>query len=151
MTAGTKRRSMLKPVVRWSTESSRDSRLAVRDSSPDSFCGLCALVEPRTANCEPRESDINLLVLSEDAAQRVGDLAEGCSCFHRADHQRDQIRRVARGRCQPVQRRLPLASVARRSNSPDSLDLAALDLWINPKHVNVRRLLGDETIDADHH
>src|SRR5262245_16758459 len=70
ITAGTNRPRTSKPVVRFATESSRDSRFAVRDSPRESVRGSEEFSEPRTANCEPRDSDINLLVLAQHATQR---------------------------------------------------------------------------------
>src|SRR3954471_21606921 len=98
MTAGTKRRLMSKPVVRCSTNSSGcwllasgcwppAARCSVRDEPVDSGEAR----KPPGASRQKPELDINLLVLSEDAAQRVGDLSEGRSCFDGGDHERNQI------------------------------------------------------------
>src|SRR3982751_2686890 len=112
MTAGTKRLLISKPVVKCSTERSRDPGTGIRDPAVPASVG-CAIGSRTTdpGSRLDRTSDINLLVLSEHATQRIGDFAEGRSCFYGADHERNQIRCVARGDGQSVQRDLPLASV----------------------------------------
>src|SRR6187399_2573800 len=86
ITAGTNRPPNSKPVVRWLTERSRDSGLGARDSRSVPVPTLALAPSPearvtppesRAPNPEPRELDIDFLVLAEHCAHGVGDLADG--------------------------------------------------------------------------
>src|SRR6187399_181284 len=78
ITAGTNRPPTSKPVVRWLTERSRGSGLGPRGSRavPLSTLAMSPSAEPRAPKPEPRELDIDLLVLAEHRAHGVGDLTD---------------------------------------------------------------------------
>src|SRR5258706_5628915 len=97
MTAGTNVPRMSKPVVRCSTESSRGSRFAFRDSFKEELPDWAEGREPLTASRESRRSDIYLPMLAEDAPQRVGDFAERRARLDRGNDGRDEISAVAGG------------------------------------------------------
>src|SRR3954464_9785913 len=149
ITAGMNRPFISKPVVRCSTDKSRGSLFAVRgsrnDESRKSEDG-----ELRTANCELRGSDINLLVLAKYPAQRIGNLAQCRASLDRRDDERNEIFAPARGVGKAIQRRLPFGVTSGGTHAAEAVDLTMLDLRVDAKHIDRRRRLGGETVDADH-
>src|SRR5207247_881786 len=107
--------------------------------------------EPRAANREPPTSDINLLVLPQDAAERIRDLSQCRVCLDGVDHEGNQIRRIARRGGQSIQRGAPDRRFTGRAHGTDALDLTPFDLGVDAKDVDRSALLGREAIDADDH
>src|SRR4051812_40120936 len=152
ITAGMNRPFISKPVVRCSTDKSRDPRSGVRDPRDAESAGsdLRGSRIPDPGSRPSLVSDIYFLMFPEDPAQRIGNLAQCRSSLDRRDDERNEIFAPARGVGKAIQRRLPFGVTSGGTHAAEAVDLTMLDLRVDAKHIDRRRRLGGETVDADH-
>src|SRR5688500_9286596 len=94
-------------------------------------------------------SDIDLLVLAEDASQRVRTLAHGREGFDGRDDRRHQVRVAARRGDDRVHRRLPGGGVALRPDRGHAFALLPLEFGIDAQHFNRCALGRLKAVHAD--
>src|SRR4029453_2710470 len=120
MTAGTKRRFRSKPGVRCSTDKSRGPG-----------------------------SPINFLGLTKYHTQRIGNFTDRCARFDGADEWRHQVRSIAGGGGDRVERAAPVGRVAGLTYRLQTLLLVPFNLGIDSQHVNPCVVVDRVAIHAD--
>src|SRR4051812_36898801 len=152
ITAGMNRPLMSKPVVRCSTDKSRDPRSGVRDPRDAESAGS-DLRGSRSADPGSRStlvSDIYFLMLPKHPTQRIGNFAKCRAGLDCRDDEGNQVCAPARGVGKAIQRCLPFRVTSGGTHAADAFDLALLDLRVGAKHIDRRGRLSGKTIDTNH-